>query len=263
MIHKEKMEKNDIAIGDISAVLFDLDGTVYCGTSIIDGAIDTIVFFRERGKRVFFTTNNSTKTRSQIYERLVKMGVVCEINEILTSGFLAAVYAKKRKMKNIHIFGSMDLIKEFEMQGVVVNQCETAENLLIGYNPNITYEKMTLAVRVALHAKEIVACNKERVFSGDKARLLPGCGAMTAAIEWCAKRPCDIVIGKPNILMVEYLCEEFSLSADRMLVIGDTFESDIEMAERAGCRSVLIGKSKKMGGTTTVSSIAEIPKICG
>ena len=245
-------------LDDIEIVLFDLDGTVYYGSKIIDGANDTISYFREHGKHVYFTTNNSTKTRKQIYDRLVGMGVDCKLDEVLTSGYLAALTAKKNFMEDIYIFGSNNLITEFEEMGVKVNQNEDAKNLLIGYDPDMTYDGLTKALQVALHAKCIMACNRERVYPGENARLMPGCGAMTAPIEWCANRECDIIIGKPTALMVERLTEIEKVGADKFLVIGDTYESDIIMANIAGCKSILIS-DREVEGTTTVKSIKFVP----
>ena len=247
-------------IGSIKAVMFDLDGTVYYGSQIIKGANQAIAFFRNKGIQVFFTTNNSTMARRRVYERLIKLGVDCKLEEVLTSGYLATVYAKREGLKDIHIFGSVDLILEFEAQGINVNQDEDAENLLIGYDPNMTYENLTRAIQVALHANKIIACNRERVFPGDNGRLLPGCGAMTAPIEWCANHICDLVIGKPNTMMVEYLSEEYGLTSESVLVVGDTYESDIVMANDAGCQSILIGKDVNHS-VVTVSSIDEIPSL--
>lgn len=227
-------------LNDFDVVLFDLDGTIYYGSKIISGANETIDFFRKSGKKIFFTTNNLTKTRAQIYEKLFDMGVNCKLEEVLTSGYLAALYCKKNKLQNVYIFGSANLINEFNDCGISVNQNEDAENLLIGYNPLMTYDDLTSALQVALHAKQIMACNRERTFPGENSKLMPGCGAMSAPIEWCAQRECDVIIGKPNTLMVELLCEQEKLPAERFLMIGDTYESDIRMADRAGCKSILI-----------------------
>lgn len=247
-------------INDIDIVLFDLDGTIYYGSKIIDGANETIKFFRDSGKKIFFTTNNSTKTRQQIYERLLKMGVDCSLEEVLTSGYLAALTAKRHYMDDVYIFGSENLIQEFKNLGINVNQSENARNLLIGYNPDMTYEDLTKALQVALHANCIMACNKERVYPGENQRLMPGCGAMTAPIEWCANRPCDFVIGKPNTLMLDLLHETQNIEANRFLVIGDTFESDIIMANCFGARSILISNDKNHD-CITVNRIREIKEI--
>lgn len=245
-------------IQEIEVVLFDLDGTIYYGSKIIDGANETISFFRRNGKKIYFTTNNSTKTRKQIFERLRNMGVDCALEEVMTSGYLAAVNAKKHSIKDVYIFGSENLITEFKEAGVSINQNEDAKNLLIGYDPNFTYDGLTKALQVALHADCIMACNKEKVYPGENGRLMPGCGAMTAAIEWCANRTCDYIIGKPNTLMIELLLDIEKTDADKFLVIGDTFESDIVMAKSSGSKSILIS-DKQNSDVITVNSISEVP----
>lgn len=249
-----------LTIDTIDVVLFDLDGTIYYGSKVIQGANETIHFFREKGIKVYFATNNSTKTRKQIYHKLIKMGVNCKFEEVITSGYLAALYAKKNHLENLYIFGSYNLMEEFTELGITIHQEETAENLLIGYNPAMTYEGLTSALQVAFHAKCIMGCNREKVYPGENARLMPGCGAMTAPIEFCSGRKCDIIIGKPNTLMVELIMAENQVSANRILVIGDTYESDIEMAKRAGCQSILL-KEQGYYDVLAVKSIQEIPKV--
>lgn len=245
---------------DFDVVLFDLDGTIYYGSKIIDGANDTIDFFRKIGKKIYFITNNSTKTRYQIYERLIGMGVNCDLEEVLTAGYLAAIFAKKQFLEDVYIFGSENLVDEFIGQGVSVNQTEKAKNLLIGYDPEMTYEGLTNAIQVALHANCIMACNKEKLYPGENKRLMPGCGAMTAPIEWCTGRECDYVIGKPNTLILEILRQQESVNANRFLVIGDTYSSDIIMANCFGAKSVLI-TDEQYPNVITVKSIKEVPTL--
>ena len=247
----------NIKLEQFDAVLFDLDGTVYYGSKIIPGANEAITFCKEHGKQVYFTTNNSTKTRQQIYERLMKMGVICELSEVLTSGYLAAQYAKKTGMKDIYIFGSEDLKSEFRNLGVEVNESEDAENLLIGFNTSMTYDGLTSAIQVALHAKTIIACNRERLFPGEGARLMPGCGAMTAPIEWCVNRQADLIIGKPNTYFVDYLVESNGYDAGRILVVGDSYESDVAMAKAAGTQAILLNQQHR-DDVVTLENIGQL-----
>lgn len=238
-------------------VLFDLDGTIYFGETIIDGANEVIRFFRNNGKKILFTTNNSTKSRRQVYEKLIKIGVECAFDEILTSGYMAALYAKVHQFKNVYIFGSDSLKQEFSEQDVQLCSHEGAENMVIGYNPNMTYNELTTAVRVAMNAKNLIACNKERTFLGNEAKVMPGCGAMTASIEWCANRICDITVGKPSTFMVDYIIERYGYEAKRIMIIGDTYESDVVMAKKLGAQAVLIGNTLD-ADVVSVKSIANI-----
>ncbi|MGI6031867.1 MAG: HAD-IIA family hydrolase [Coriobacteriales bacterium] len=244
------------------AVMFDLDGTIYYGSRIIEGANEAIERCRELGKRVFFLTNNSTKTRAQLYEKLSGMDIDCAFDEVVTSGYVAALYAKREGLGKIYLCGSADLASEFEEVGVSTALASEAENLFIGYDPAFDYAKLTDAVRVALRAKRIIACNKEKVFRGEGAQWFPGCGGMVAPIEWCSGRSSDYVIGKPNTLMLEMLCSQLSITEKEALVVGDTYGSDILMANRFGCPSVLIG-TQEYPDTVTIGRIGELVHLLG
>lgn len=241
----------------VKAVAFDLDGTIYYGSKIIDGANSAIAHCKACGKRVFFLTNNSTKTRAQIFEKLCGMGVECELDEVWTSGYVAALYAQREQLTNIYLCGSASLAAEFTAADVAVVGAKEAENLLIGYDPQFDYEQLTQAVRVALRAKRIIACNKEKTYLGEGAQVFPGCGAMVAPIEWCACRDADYVIGKPNTLMLDMLCDQLGLASSEVMVVGDTYESDILMANKKGCPSVLIG-TREYADTVTIERIGDL-----
>ena len=106
----------------------------------------------------------------------------------------------------------------------------------------------------------LILQREERVYPGENGRLLPGCGAMTAPVEWCANRQCDLVIGKPNTMMVDYIKSAYHIDESNILVVGDTYESDIEMAKRAGCYSVLIS-SQYYDDTICIDSIKDLPSV--
>ena len=241
----------------VKAVLFDLDGTVYYGNEIISGANEAIEHCRAQGKRVFFLTNNSTKTRQQVFDKLQGMGISCQLDEAVTSGYVSALYALQRGLRGVFICGSDSLRDELRSMGVELSGPGEAKILLIGYDPDFDYAKLTVAMRVAMQADEIIACNKERSFRGQDAELFPGCGGMVAPIEWCSGRSVDCVVGKPNTLPLEVLCREFGFEKDDLLMVGDTYESDIAMASRFGCASILVGEEERPD-TVVIRSIGDI-----
>jgi len=242
---------------NIKAVIFDLDGTIYHGNELIDGALEVISHTEKAGKQIYYLTNNSTKTRMQIVERLCNMGIQCEYENVYTSGYAAVYYAQKEKLNNIYIFGSDDLKNEFEQAGLQVVNEEKAENLFIGFDAKIDYEKLTKAFRVAKKANKIIAANIDRYYPGEKGMLFPGCGAMVSTIEYTANRTADFIVGKPNTFILDIITHVNGLTADEVLVVGDVYESDIAMANKKGSPSVLVGK-EKYDDTCCISQIKEI-----
>lgn len=250
----------NIGLNDFDAVLFDLDGTIYYGNDIIDGAKETIEFLKNNGKKVFFITNNSSATRTDILCKLKGMGIECSINDIFNSGYLAVIVAKKMQLNNFFILGSEGLKNEFISNGITVSDSNSCDNLLIGFSKNYTYKDLTNGLEAALRAKYIISCNKERSFSGESKKTMPGGGAMVAAIEWCSNRECDFIVGKPNPLMINEIVHLSGLSRRRILVVGDVYESDIALANNSKTKSILITSDiKTKWNVQTIKSIKELP----
>ena len=50
-------------LNEVKVFLFDMDGTLNMGDVPIDGAMDTLRYLTEKGRRVMFVTNNSSKSK--------------------------------------------------------------------------------------------------------------------------------------------------------------------------------------------------------
>ncbi len=68
-----------------SAYLFDLDGTIYLGDELLPGAAALLSALRNVDLPVKFLSNNPTKSRAAYVERLRRLGIAVEPEEIVTS----------------------------------------------------------------------------------------------------------------------------------------------------------------------------------
>ncbi len=240
----------------LKAILLDLDGTIYYGSRLIKGADQAVEYFRDHGIQVFFLTNNSTKTRKQLLEKLIGMGMECYEEEIYTSGYASALYAAQMGYDSVYVFGTESLKKEFVDAGIEV--ADYAPVVVIGYDMEFDYKKLTDALQVALQAETIIACNTETHYPGENAMRMPGCGAMVGALEGSLGRKVDYIVGKPNTLLLDVICKQQGLDKNEIMVVGDTYESDIIMSRKFGCRSVYIHPGECSSAITAVS-IKDIP----
>src|SRR5439155_22924495 len=71
-----------------SAYLFDLDGTIYLGDTLLPGAAETITALRKAGRRTIFLSNNPTKTRSEYMTKLTQLGIPTSMDDIINSSFV-------------------------------------------------------------------------------------------------------------------------------------------------------------------------------
>jgi ribonucleotide monophosphatase NagD (HAD superfamily) len=74
----------------IETVLLDLDGTLYVGSQVVDGAPGAVRWLRERGLAVRFCTNTDSVTPSELADRLRGRGFPVEEDELVTPVAVAA-----------------------------------------------------------------------------------------------------------------------------------------------------------------------------
>ena len=217
----------------IKAVLLDLDGTVYNGSVLIDGAKEAVEGIRRMGLKLFFFTNNSGKSRQAVADKLEGMGIPCTKDDVISSAYTCARYLKDNGIDNVYVSGTDGLREEIKAFGTSIVGPDSMDAVVIGMDPNYDYQRMTEALNAVLCCKILIACNRDRVFPCSKGAC-PGCGAMVSSIEHCSGRKADVTIGKPERHMFDLVMNMLDADAGELLVVGDTYDSDILMAERCG-----------------------------
>ena len=100
------MEKITSNLENIEAIFLDLDGTIYMGDNLIDGAIDFLNRIEERGIRRFFLSNNSSKSVAQYLEKLEKMGIPANKEEVLLSTHDLLSWLKAENISETYLVGT-------------------------------------------------------------------------------------------------------------------------------------------------------------
>ena len=72
----------DARLEEIDAIFLDLDGTIYLGGELIEGALEFLQRCEDRGVRRFFLSNNSSRSVSQYQEKLIKFNIPAEQQDI-------------------------------------------------------------------------------------------------------------------------------------------------------------------------------------
>ena len=225
----------------IKAAILDLDGTVYEGSRLIEGADTAIAEMRSRGIKVVFCTNNSSRPAKDISEKLNSMGIPCNAEDVVSSASLAVRYAVDNRLEKVYFCGSDRMRGEFLRNGIDLCPPEECRNLIIGMDTEYDYGKMTKGVRAALKAERIIVCNEDRLYPAEDG-VKPGCGAMVHSILSVTQKKYDVILGKPGTAMMSFISERFGFRPEEMMVIGDTETSDVAMADAYGSPSLLIGR---------------------
>jgi len=252
--------------------LFDGDGVLYKEEEAIFGAVETLNFLKEHGKKIFILTNNSTKTRTEFRNKLKKLGINISEDRILTSAYLTAkVIASEKPQAKIYVIGEEGLKDELKSQGlIVVNNWEEKndeeifdtnfneiEYVVTGMDRKLTYVKLARAMNI-LQNKEVrfVGTNADITFPTPKG-YIPGGGAMISILEQLSKRKIDRIIGKPQSLMFEIAKQLSQSSKNKIVMFGDRLETDILGANKVGIRSCVV-----LTGVTSLDDIAKAEENC-
>lgn len=86
-IHSQKPMRIDDKrsfLNKYEAFLFDCDGVIWKGDSLIAGVVDTLSYLRRHNKKIYFVTNNSTLSRAGFHKKFTKLGIDAHINGAIT-----------------------------------------------------------------------------------------------------------------------------------------------------------------------------------
>lgn len=253
----------------IRAVIFDADGVLIHGKTPHPGAIATLDWVRESGRRVYVLTNNSSTARGKYAARLRRMGFHIHRSEIITSGYLTARYfAECQRTRpfpqfataqpHIFVVGGDGIPAEFKALQV---QATLTRNLsdprqpqfvIAGIDRTMTYAKIARAQRAILEGALFIATNRDPTFPVEDG-LQPGAGTIVAAIATAAGRPPDIVVGKPHPLAMSIALEVAGCKPTEVVMVGDRLDTDIQVGRQAGVFTVLV-----LSGVTSRSKLRSV-----
>lgn len=228
----------------VKGLLIDLDGTLYHGKNMIDGADALIRKLREKKIPYLFVTNNSSRTPEQVAEHLIGMGIPASPEEVCTSSLAAASYiAHESPGAKVAILGEEGLRQALTDAGLDITE-EQPHYVVQGIDRSFSYSSLAKALQWIHGGATSVLTNPDLLLPSDTG-LTPGAGSLGAAIE-AASGVKPVVIGKPSSILMKYATDRLGLSPAETAVVGDNMRTDIAAGVNAGCRTVLV-----MTGITT------------
>ena len=242
-------------------VVLDLDGVVYEGSRAIPGAAEAIARMQAAGYRFGFLTNNSGSDPSRVIEKLRSFGIACGPESLMTSGLGAAILLGKERARlgslRVHVVGSSALRQLVSANGVDLVESGDADLLLVGLDAGFDYRMLSRALDTVSRGARLWACNRDASYPADGGRLLPGCGPIVAAIETACGRRANVVVGKPERLLLDLLLVQLGETTASCVVVGDGLDSDIAMARSCGIPAVWVTSVAKNDSVVSVASLSE------
>ena len=238
------------SLDGIKAVFLDLDGTIYLGDSLIDGALDFLGRLEERGIKRYFLSNNSSKSVEQYVEKLRDLGIDADKDEVLLSTHDLISWLRKKEVTSTFLVGTEGMRSMLEEEGIETSS-EQPEFVVLGYDTEISYEKLATA-SIHLHeGVQLVASHPDMVCPSPRGGL-PDTGAYMSLFKATTGMGPVHVCGKPNKGMILHKVEDLGLKPSECCMVGDRLYTDIEMADRAGVYGILV-----LSGEASVDDVEE------
>ncbi|HEY8419165.1 MAG TPA: HAD-IIA family hydrolase [Clostridia bacterium] len=219
--------------------LLDMDGTIYLEDKALDGAVEAIKKLKSQNKKICYLTNNSSKSAEQYLIKLKNLGFDARLEEILTSGIVAADYISRfYKNKSIYLFGTDELKKEFLANGLNLTE-DNPDLVVIGFHTKMTYAELDLACKFIRQGKTFFATHPDKNCPA-RDGFMPDVGSFLSLIYTSTGRRPSKIFGKPYKYMVNYLNKKYSATPSKIAMVGDRLSTDIKFANKFGMISVLV-----------------------
>ena len=207
-------------IQDTACFLFDLDGTVYLGDQLLPGAEDLFAYLDQVGILYFFLTNNSSRSRVEYSARLAKYGLDIPTEKIFSSGMATAIYLKKEKPgARVYLVGTPSLEEEFRAYGFQLVDREP-DFAVLGFDTTMTYQKIWKLCDFVVEGIPYIATHPD-INCPTQDGFMPDIGAMMAMIQSSTGRAADLVVGKPNLPIIEAIVDLTGFEPGQLTMVGD------------------------------------------
>ena len=233
-------------INRYDAFIFDLDGTIYRGSSIIKNADKTINQLKNLGKKLIFISNKTTGSIQEYFDFLNNSGLNISKDEIINSTLILKKYLSENfSGKIFYAIGEPVFINEIIESGLKYSEKpEEIEILLVTLDRTLDYRKLEIASRALEKGARFFAANIDDTCPVDDGEVLDA-GATISALEKRTHRKLENNFGKPSSFMINEVTRRLAIENSRVLLIGDRLETDIAMGNNYGIDTALVATGVK------------------
>ena len=238
---------------NVKCFLLDMDGTFNLGDQLIDGSLRFIQTLNHLGRDYLFLTNNSSKHRGQYAEKITRLGLPIADDKVFTSGEATAVYIQKNLQgSSVYVVGTPALEEEFQQHGFQLNE-DHPQLVVLGFDTTLTYQKLWKLCDFVRAGLPYIATHPD-FNCPTETGFMPDIGAMIAFVRASTGREPDLIVGKPNRMIVDAVAEKLGLEIEEMAMVGDRLYTDIALGQTSGITTCLV-----LSGETNLEDLKDSP----
>jgi len=232
----------DPALTGVRSLLLDLDGCVWFGNELADGAAEFVAGARAAGLKVGFLTNTSSGTSAGLAAKLTQLGIPTTEEAVLMPIDALARHPLMQDKPVTFVLGRPDVFEAVAAITPVTTDPASARLLVISRDPEMTYDELAAAGQVLVQGGDFLALNLDGRVPVTGGRIVPGTGAIAAALT-ATSGVAPHSVGKPAPFYFEVALERFGMERASTVMVGDNLDSDIAGGNAASLRTVHVGGS--------------------
>lgn len=229
-------------LAGVRSLLLDLDGCVWFGDELAEGAAGFVAAARASGLRVGFLTNISSGSSARVAAKLTRLGIPTPPEDVQMPIDALALHPLMRPRPRTFVLGRTDVSEAVARLTDVTEDPDEAELLVLSRDPELGYRRLAQALQVLLRGGGFLALNLDMRVPMAGGRIVPGNGAIAAALS-AASGVTPESVGKPAPFYFEVALERFGMQRESTVMVGDNLDSDVQGGRNAGLRTVQVGGS--------------------
>lgn len=238
----------------VRGAIVDLDGTVYRGGELIDGAVEGIDAIRAAGSDVLFFSNNPLKDGAAYLDQLASLGLEVDGMQACSSGDVTTEYlAANHAADDVLLIGDTGLRDQFRGAGLALtNDPDECDVLVASWTDSFGYDDMHAALDAVDGGTPFLGSDPDRTVPTSGGALMPGSGAIVGAIAAVVGRDPDAILGKPSETALSAALDRLGAEPGECLVVGDRLDTDLAMGASTEMTTVLV-----LSGVTDRGAVAD------
>ena len=148
--------------------------------------------------------------------------------------------------------GTPALEEEFRQHGFQLDD-EHPQRIVLGFDTTLTYQKLWKLCDFVRAGLPYIATHPD-FNCPTETGFMPDIGAMIAFVHASTGREPDLVVGKPNRMIVDTVAGKLGLKIEEMAMVGDRLYTDIALGQTSGITTCLV-----LSGETHLEDLKDSP----
>lgn len=228
---------------DIKCFLFDMDGTINLGNTLIPGMEGFFEKLKAAGRDYYLLTNNSSKGHGHYVEKMNRLGVPVTYDDILISSDAFTNYMRKENPQaRLFVLGTPYLQETIAKAGFTITSTleEETDLVVVGFDMTLAYDKLAVACRLIDRGVPYVATHPDVRCPIEGGEFIPDCGAMLDLITTATGKKPQLIFGKPYKYMVDVVLDRTGYKKEEIAMVGDRLSTDIAFGLNNDILSVMV-----------------------